>query len=523
MLWRVFGLAVIAIGGLCATLGAVSAPLFDLDRFGIPKELALHLTAAAALGLVVVGRRRLEVGIVELGLGALAAWSMLSAAFATNHWLALRSVAVTTSGVLLFGFARVLTAEWPAARRGFVTVLVVSATVAAGSGLAEAFGWSSPLFATTRSPGGLLGNRNFLAHLAVLTLPLAGWLVLTAKRPLGRLAPALAVAALAGSIVISRSRAAWLGAIAVSVVVLGIALVTRRHRSAAAMRGAMALVVAIAVGAVTALLLPNQLDWRSDTPYRDSLREVVNYDSGSGRGRMIQYRNSLRLIAGDPVFGTGPGNWAVKYPLVTTPGDPSFAGADPMPTNPWPSSDWVALLAERGPVGFAIGLGLLAAMALVAIRRAADPDPDLRHRALAALGLLTGFATVGLFDAVLLLAPPTLVAMVGLGALLPTTRALRLLDPAVGRARVAAAVLGFLTLAAAARAGAQLASMVTAGSGSPRSRLEEAVRYDPASYRIRVLLALRSPCPAARVHAEWAARLMPNHAAPRELSRRCRN
>src|SRR5690606_10450495 len=81
------------------------------------------------------------------------------------------------------------------------------------------------------------------------------------------------------------------------------------------------------------------------------------------------WRNSLNLAAENPALGVGPGNWFVHYPRVTTPGDPSFAAADPIPTNPWPSSDWVAMLVERGaPAALLLLLGGVAA-AIVALTR----------------------------------------------------------------------------------------------------------------------------------------------------------
>ena len=41
--------------------------------------------------------------------------------------------------------------------------------VGVGTGLAQAYGVQSPLFALTRLPGGTFGNRNFMAHFAALS------------------------------------------------------------------------------------------------------------------------------------------------------------------------------------------------------------------------------------------------------------------------------------------------------------------------------------------------------------------
>ena len=63
-------------------------------------------------------------------------------------------------------------------------------------------------------------------------------------------------------------------------------------------------------------LLPNRLEWKSDSPYLDSAAGLVNYKEGSGRGRLVQYGNSLRMTVAHPLFGVGPGNWPVALGLV---------------------------------------------------------------------------------------------------------------------------------------------------------------------------------------------------------------
>jgi hypothetical protein len=277
--------------------------------------------------------------------------------------------------------------------------------------------------------------------------------------------------------------------------------------------------VALLVGALAALFLPNRLDWRSGSPYSDTMRDLTNYREGSGHGRLIQYRNTLRLAAIDPVFGTGPGNWPVKYPLVTTPGDPSFAGRDPMPTNPWPSSDWVALVAERGAVGALLLLAAFAVMGLTALRRLRSTDPAEARRAVVLLGVLAATLVTGAFDAVLLLAPPTLFMWTAAGLLLPPTGAPVSLSPSARR-RLVPLLLVF-GVAAAIRSAGQLAAIVTAGPGWPVERLTRAVRYDPGSYRLHLMIAQRTGCAEARAHARAAAGLFPLLPAPRRRLGQC--
>jgi hypothetical protein len=279
------------------------------------------------------------------------------------------------------------------------------------------------------------------------------------------------------------------------------------------------------VAILAALLLPNRLTWRSDSPYRDTVRDLTNYREGSGRGRLIQYENSLRLIRIDPVFGTGPGNWPVKYPLVTTRGDPSFAGADPMPTNPWPSSDWVAMASERGFLALGLLLltgGTIALGAWARVRRGEQHVPAVTDLAIVATVLTV--AVVGAFDAVLLLPVPTLFAWTIVGTLASSARPIREI-PLTSRSRrglmMVVAVVGALFLAR----GATQAIAMGVFDGGERKAMESAAALDPGSYRIRMLLARAwaraGRCDRAIPHATAARELFPNHPAPVQLLRAC--
>lgn len=515
------GLALtLGLGAIGSVLIAVPSELFDLDRFTLPKELALHATALIAGGMVLYAAgSRARLGVSDTLLVALTAWSMVSALFATNRWLGLRGLALTAAGLAVHLAAR--RAAQGGAGNLLRALLVVGLVAAALTGLAQAYGVDLPVLAKSRAPGGTLGNRNFLAHLMVIGLPLAGLAFLEAKSRLGVLALGSALAAMAAVTVLSRSRAAWLGGLAaLAVMVLAAALSRGKHGPTAPRGRHRRAVIAVGLGVAAALLVPNSLDWRSASPYSESMRQLTNYRDGSGRGRVIQYRNSLRLVSRDPVFGAGPGNWPVVYPLVTSPGDPSFAALDPMPTNPWPSSDWVAILVERGVVAAALGLAAGLAMALTGLRRLRGEDAGDARRAIALLGLLTATLVTGAFDAVLLLATPILFVGAGAGLLLPVTGTLWA-PPLPSRAR-RLALAGVLGIGAVLRAGGQTAALVHAGTGRSVARLVEAASYDPSSYRIHLLIAQRTPCSQARSHATIAMRLFPHLTAARKRLEECR-
>ncbi|MEO8449591.1 MAG: O-antigen ligase family protein [Gemmatimonadota bacterium] len=510
---------VFALGALAVVLAAMPSPVFDLDRFLVPKELAVHVTALLALVLTWLLKEPIELSVPEIALLCLAAWTVLSGLFATNPWLAFRTTALTTSGAALIISARA------AARAGLTSVVVAALGLAALagtlSGVAQAYGWSTDVLANTRAPGGTFGNRNFMAHLTVIGLPLLFWLTLRAKRNLAAWLWSAGLALAAMGVVLSRSRAAWIGLVAslgVGAVALLIAARGRRDVIFVGRRLRRALGLA-ALGAALALVIPNTLRWRSDSPYRDTLRDVLNYRGGSGRGRLIQYRNSFELVKRNPVFGTGPGNWPVLYPQVTTPGDPSFSGGDVMPTNPWPSSDWVALVAERGPIALLIVIALGAGLGLVFVRRLGVPEASIAVGAAAGLAVLTAAAVEGLFDAVLLLPQGVLFVAVAAGALLPPLGTARTLS---GRARGRALLVAVLwTAIAATRSGFQVAAIATAGAGDSVEALERAAVLDPGSYRLHIMIANRTECRRSRPHAWRAFRLFPFLPAPRQAVARC--
>src|SRR5205814_7511782 len=122
-----------------------------------------------------------------------------------------------------------------------------------------------------------------------------------ARRAGGSLAATFGLSIVVAALVLSRSRAAWLAVLAMAVTVGGLAFLTRQRWRDRTTRSRLVLVVSTAaLGALAAVLLPNRLEWRSDSPYLDSAAGVVNYKEGSGRGRLVQYTNSLRMLPAHP-------------------------------------------------------------------------------------------------------------------------------------------------------------------------------------------------------------------------------
>jgi O-antigen ligase len=520
-------LRLLQIGALAVVVAAVPYPLFDLERHALPKELVAELAGFGAAACCLVRARRLELTVADVLLGAFLLLSLAAALLAPNHWLAFRALGLTLAGALIFWSARAV------ARAGLgdalVATLAVAVVLGAITALLQAYGVELGVMAERRAPGGTFGNRNFMAHFMALGAPVLALAGLEARRKSGLVAWQIGAALVAAALVLSRSRAAWL-ALALAIAAFGLEGLWAGGlwRNRIARHRVLSLAAAAALGAVLALLLPNALAWRSDSPYLDSLRDIADYREGSGRGRLVQYGNTLRMAIDHPVFGVGPGNWQVAYPRYTSPGDPAFDQDDFIPTNPWPSSDWMALLAERGGLAVLAVLLTGAALALGAWRRWRQaPATSEGLEALTALLTLLVLACVSAFDAVLLLPAPTVFAATLLGAVVrPPRRPVRVLALSdAARARLASAVALAGTVLAL-RSVSELGAMAVFSSSEKLGRLEWAARLDPGNYRIQMLLGYawrnHGRCDLARRHAEAARELFPNHPAPRQLLAACR-
>ncbi len=511
---------ILGVGLLVAILVALPVAPTDLDRHQLPKETAVHLATWLAFILARAwpprGLRPAAGWALALLLGAAAA----SALQAQNGWLAFRALALMVTGTIALITARHLAALGYARR--LLAWCAVAGVIGAATGLAQAYGATSVFFATTRVPGGTFGNRNFMAHTAALTLPLLLFGAFTGRKRTALLAIA-GSAVVAAAIVLSRSRAAWIGAGA-GVMVTTTALLLARHRVAIPVArwrvGSIAIMAC--VGVIAALAIPNRLAWRSQSPYVDTLTGLTAYDAGSGRGRLLQYANTAHLIQRHPVLGVGPGNWSLRYGDVAPLNDPSWVWGDVIPLNPWPSSDWFALVSECGVIA-----GLAAILLAVAlVWRGVAALRTHGERIVAGATLLASLATllvVGSFDAVLLLPIGLLFVALSTGALLELSDGGSALSPPVRWAAspaVTAAIVALLGLCAL-RSTLQTTAYVVAGSGRSLRRLSWAARLDPGSYPIRIALAQRLDCRDARTHIIAALRLAPDWPASELAARRC--
>jgi len=516
-------LGVLILGALAVVLLSLPYRAFDLDRFFIPKETALHVTAAIS-GLIVLARRRsLELSRIDTLLVAFLALSAISALFAQNWWLATRALAITASGLTVFWVARTLSAS--GYERALLSGLAAAIVIGAMTALLQAYGIEPEYMSLSRAPGGTFGNRNFMAHLSAIGTPIILLCTLEARRTRGATLGTLGMAFVAAALVLSRSRAAWL-ALMVGGALMALLSWRMRDVWADATRRRRLYVVggASIVAVISALTLPNALEWKSDSPYLDSVRGVVNYKEGSGAGRLVQYRNSLRMAVAHPLLGVGPGNWAVEYPKFASRNDPSL-NDEGMTSNPWPSSDWVAFVAERGIVAVVIYvLGLLALLVGAWARAQAATTAHDRLGAVALAATVVIAAMVGAFDAVLLIAIPSLFLWSIAGALSPAGKTRATLSPTVRGPVLGAAIVAAVLVVL--RSSGQIVAMGVYTSATTTGQAARAALFDPGNFRISMRLAesyaARGDCKHVRQYAGVALELYPHAAGPKRLLRRCR-
>jgi O-antigen ligase len=480
---------------LLVVLAAAPYPIFDLDRFFAPKELALH---AFALALALPLLRRAKTLSLDRTDAALALYLLigaLSALFAPDGWSAARALAVTLSGACLFWSAR---SSGDETRRAVVAAASAAAVAAAATCAAQAYGVRFALFSPHRAPGGTLGNRNFVAHIAVVCAPALILAVVRARRARTAAAGIAGMALISAALVLTRSRAALLGfAAGAAVLVYGF----RRARgllddgrTAFRLRSLLA---AAALGMLAALALPNKLEWKSGSPYLDTIAGLADYRGGSGHGRIVQFTRSLRIAAAHPLLGAGPGNWGVVYPKYVRGFDRSIDSATGRTVNPWPSSDWIAVLSERGLPALAALLAVFFFLFDDARRRAAAGGEEaLEGIALAAV--LASAAVVGCFDAFLLLPAPAFLLWGLAGALAAAAPAVWFVEVSPLAARRLTLAVVLVLGAAVLRSAGQIAGMSIYSKARTRAQVARAALFAPGDARIRSRLDAmrRMPRPA---------------------------
>jgi O-antigen ligase len=516
---------IIQVGIILCFLAMVPGGLLGAERHHFAKEAVLGAAAFFASIACFRRRPRLCVDRVELCWAGFLALSVLSMLAARSPWFSLRAMGLSLAGMAIYLTARRLSAE--GLGEPMLNCAVVALCVVALTGVLEGYGLVSGLSLTNRAPGGTMGNRNRLAELLVIGFPVL-WLQGLRARSRPYLAVTLLGSALAASaVLLSRCRGAWLAAIVMLAVAALLCIALRRSTLPPYRRRILLLAAAPVVGVVATLAFESPLAWSTESPYVDSLSGIVSYRTGSGRGRLVQYANTARMIADNPVLGVGPGNWAVAYPRYASPGDPSYAPQNLLPTNRTAHSDWLGFAAERGIAALVLllaGGAMLLGRFVGALRRAASTARE-RLEAAAGILLLVALAVTGSLDSVLSTAAPTYLVFLVLGTIAVPDRAAFELSLSGARHRAALLLAAGVGVVPAGYVVLQFAAGALYGTSGEPSALRSAVRINPGDYLAQMYLAQywtqADRCDLAMPFIHSAAMLYPTAPAPHRLRGEC--
>ena len=336
--------------GMAAVVLVPIAHLDGINRFVLlPQVLALH--GVALVGFVawlVLGRWR-QSPLVLPALIFLFAES-ISIFQAQSRVLAL--VPISTH---LAGFALFLALVNGLKRDGFLMVVQVACAVAgvlSVLGLIQFCGLGQSWVPTAGLPSATFGHRNLAASYLMGMIPLTVWVWHKTERQWLSIIWSVVWGLEVSFLLATRSRGAWVGLL-VGVLCVGFAwVVFRKDGQVVRVKPIHGYGVGLALLLIVCMaFVPAQVEkgvgeamWHGKIHAFDALTSVVS--SGGDKSRLILWQHTLSMIAANPFWGVGAGNWRLMYPV--------FANGDLMhpQTVPYrPHNDLLWVWSEMGVVG----------------------------------------------------------------------------------------------------------------------------------------------------------------------------
>ena len=360
-----------------------------LGKVGWSAILAVALLLAAALALAALRSFRDGHRNAALFFGCMAASASLCAyAFATAPASVSERHAVTSFlPYLELPLFVVLWRKLPSSLEAISSAFAMSGALVAASVLLDAEGlWNlgdwGQLIARPNSgvgrilyrPAGWLASRNYAAEYIAVTLPLALASCETRMLRSFRFALFFVLATEGLALGLTRCRTGWIATgLGLAVIAITSPRSTRRAR--------LLLCAVVLLGMVLAFLLPTRLQWNSSAPLVETLTSLVDLQSGSGKMRWDQYRETFSLLEGHFLRGLGMGGWQ---------GQMRHRVFD-LGMNAFPSSDYLRLHCDGG----------FAALFLACLGFAAAGGAALRAKHTWVLASFVALATVSLANAAL--------------------------------------------------------------------------------------------------------------------------
>ena len=270
---------------------------------------------------------------------------------------------------------------------GLAIVALVTFTLALAQFLEEPWALAIP---STGQPSARLGYRNVMAMVSNALLAFGFVAMIPAGDTRTRIMRGLALLAglaAACTLILTRTRGAWLGSVAAApVVVVSLwrwfrsrrraGLVERWSGGQIAARAGIALAMLAILGGVFMIEKPLPAGPRAQgasvreltekkTSAAKTLTSIVK--QGEDSGRMANNRATLAMFLDQPVLGVGPGQWIARYPYYwrNAQGIPNATVGRHYHRQ---HNDWLQWLAEMGLVGFLLAAAAVLPLAVWAWR-----------------------------------------------------------------------------------------------------------------------------------------------------------
>lgn len=321
------------IGVVMVVVGVVPLLLdlgsLDDTYYGVKARALAILTPALLLALLAAsGGREVRRAALMWPLVAFAGAAVLATGLSVNPLWSIQGAPQRHEGLLsLLAYSAICAGTLVVVARGgwrlWCAAALISATVIAGYGIAQYFGWEwlvrDPIRVFWWRPFSTVGNPNFLGAYMVLMSPLAACVLLTSRGRVVALLSGGALSLMVLAALCTYSRAAWLGLI-VAAVVFAVAL--RPDRAAdpfpASMKsrllGAIAFVVLFAglffyPGSPLAI---RRAEWSAAQRAQTA---VEPGDPQAGfRQRSYLWSHTVALLLRRPLLGYGPETFALVLP-----------------------------------------------------------------------------------------------------------------------------------------------------------------------------------------------------------------
>ena len=285
------------------------APIFT--TYNVPKYAILKLTLPLLLVLWLVsslrkGRMRITRTPLDIPLLIFSAISALSLVVAVNVYEGLGVLYQQSIFIALFFVVSSNIIGEVQTRRLLGALVGVGALVTV-YGLIQVAGVEPFSFSRGRGPISTLGNRNYVADLLVMTIPLALGLFLFCRSIIWRIIYALVVLSMALLLGWTYSKG---GLISLIVALFGVTFFAGLYRRERMVSLTSKLMI-VALG-ILSLFLAIVVPFYYNRDEGGDLRDDPVAESATKR--FYLYQGGLRMIVDHPLIGVGIGNWGVLHP-----------------------------------------------------------------------------------------------------------------------------------------------------------------------------------------------------------------